>query len=125
MRFLYTMRKKTEVLSLALILLITGMGMAQTNSISPYSRYGLGDLQPDVFVQSRAMGGIGAGLRDPLHINVSNPASYSALKYTSFESALFHKTVNMVAKGFKSEKNSNTSLSYLALAFPIGDPGRL
>lgn len=50
-------------------------GWAQDNS--PYSRYGLGDLVPPTNVSSRAMGGIAAGVSDPLSINFNNPASYA------------------------------------------------
>lgn len=50
-------------------------GWTQDNS--PYSRYGIGDLVPPTNVNSRAMGGIAAGVNDPLSINFNNPATYS------------------------------------------------
>lgn len=49
---------------------------AQDNS--PYSRYGLGNIVPQMNVTNRGMGGIAAGFSDPkmLNINYANPASY-------------------------------------------------
>ena len=62
------------------VLLTTAIFPAFSQDNSPYSRYGLGDLTPSTNVNSRAMGGIAAGLTDlpaPLTINYANPASYS------------------------------------------------
>ena len=59
-----------------LIIGICSPAFAQDNS--PYSRYGLGDLVPSTNINSRAMGGISAGIADYYSINYNNPASYSS-----------------------------------------------
>ncbi len=51
---------------------------------SPYSRFGLGDIEDKGFAQSRAMGGFGIGLFNPKAINIANPASYGYFKRQSF-----------------------------------------
>ena len=71
------------------LLIATGFINAQDNS--PYSRYGLGDIQPSSHIYNRGMGGITAAFSEPpstglsdsrngksySNINFSNPASYS------------------------------------------------
>ena len=58
--------------------------MAQTNSVSPYSRFGLGDRYPVTNARYLGMGGASIALPDGLNINFSNPASYHSLELTTF-----------------------------------------
>ena len=51
---------------------------------SPYSRYGYGRLGERQTAGARAMGGLGAGLRDPNITNPANPASYTAVDSLTF-----------------------------------------
>ncbi len=55
------------------------ISFGQQNTQSPYSRFGVGDLERFTTSQNAAMGGISAGLRSYNHLNIENPASYSAL----------------------------------------------
>ena len=58
---------------------------AQSNSDrSPYSRFGYGTLGMRQTATTRALGGIGAGLRDGLVVNPANPASYTAVDSMTF-----------------------------------------
>jgi len=91
---------------------------AQTLINSPYSRYGLGDIQLKGFTQQLAMGGITYGLRSPVYININSPASYASIKITTFEVGIRNTTVEQHTSTLKQTKNS-TSLSYVALAFPV------
>lgn len=50
---------------------------AQSYVNSPYSRYGLGELQMNSEPVSFAMGGLSAPLRERFSVNASNPASYT------------------------------------------------
>ena len=53
-----------------ILLLVTGTELlAQKNTNSPYSRFGLGEMSRAGFEKSRAMGGIGLGMRDNDQIN--------------------------------------------------------
>ena len=51
---------------------------AQDNS--PYSRYGLGNLYPQMNVINRGMGGVSAAYSDVFSINYNNPASYAGFQ---------------------------------------------
>ena len=69
---------------LSAILLFSIPVAAQVNTSSPYSRFGLGEIQQPGFAQNLALGGTGIGLRSNYQINYLNPASYSAMDTMSF-----------------------------------------
>ena len=50
-----------------------------SNTLSPYSQFGLGVLADQSQGFSRGMGGLTYGLRDSKNVNMQNPASYSAI----------------------------------------------
>ncbi len=110
------MNRKHNVLILTAFLLSTLFASAQVGS--PYSQYGVGDLNRVGFGQSQAMGGIGIGLRTNQHINVLNPAAYSALDSNSviYELGLsggFNTVETTNASDFKTDGN----IDYFALGF--------
>ncbi len=55
---------------------------AKAQDNSPYSRYGLGNLFPQMNVTSRGMGGVSAAYSDILSVNYNNPASYAGFQAT-------------------------------------------
>lgn len=58
---------------------------AQGNgTISPYSQYGFGTLSEQSGGYNRGMNGVGLGFREHNQLNVTNPASYSAIDSLSF-----------------------------------------
>lgn len=57
---------------------------AQTNSVSPYSRFGLGDRYHQLNARLVGMGGANLANFDALNINFTNPASYTDLELTTF-----------------------------------------
>jgi hypothetical protein len=59
--------------------------LAAQISLSPYSRYGIGDLIPSSSVRNFSMGNVGIGMFDGTTINRINPASYADLRLTTFE----------------------------------------
>lgn len=79
------------------------------NTFSPYSFYGIGDLETPVTAASRAMGGVGIGFRSDKTMNLQNPASYSAI---ARQSALFHVGIDGEATFLKSETTRNSYLSF-------------
>ncbi len=64
---------------------------AQGISASPYSVYGIGVLRDRTSGLNRSIGGTGIGIRDPLHLNNLNPASYTSIQTITqiFEVGLF------------------------------------
>jgi hypothetical protein len=106
---------------LVLLLLFVTLGSyskAQNVTSTPYSQFGLGQLQKNNSVISLGLGGIANGLRLDNAINTQNPASYSALQWTTFEVGAFGsflKLENSTGSAFRN----NAALSYLKIAFPI------
>jgi hypothetical protein len=75
-----------------LVLLFTAFTPVLAQDNSPYSRFGIGDLNNPLNIINRSMGGISAGYNDNLSINFSNPASYS-----SFQSLVEAKSKKIVS----------------------------
>ncbi len=68
-------------------LLISGVATAQTSSInafSPYTMYGIGELNTPGTLQTRSMGGVGVADRNPGNANMLNPAAYSSAPQRTF-----------------------------------------
>ena len=132
-----------KAISLLLFTVVfSGAVNAQKNTDSPYSRYGIGLHNPNRFNGNFALGGSGIAWRPfqfkPLiydslarsnaqlndrgsnFINPSNPASFSNVSLTTFEMGAISRNVAYSSNG--QEKNgSNTQLSHMAIAFPIGE----
>ena len=105
---------------LFLLLFLSADLLAQNQQNSPYSRFGIGDLQSNVLSEYAAMGGSSIASFKPNIINPYNPASYTAFKKNSF---LFstggrHQTVKMQTASLEQITN-NSNFSHLMLGFPI------
>src|SRR3546814_18073386 len=83
------MRKLTCIPVIIALLSFAGQASGQATISSPYSDYGVGLLEPGVFATGRGMGGLSQGMRRPVDINISNRASDSAIRLTTFEAGLF------------------------------------
>jgi hypothetical protein len=118
------MIKYTRVF-IILILAVSVYGAhAQTSATtsSPYSRYGLGDIDPAVTPQQRGMGGISAAINKINNyntINVQNPASYSFINYTTFDVGIYVNSIGLSQTGQTSVRNSNFRLSHVNFAVPV------
>ncbi len=110
-------------LSLVLLVLSVFVAHAQPQDNSPYSRYGLGNLQSTNFAPLSSMGGLYSTYNSVYHINTANPASYSSLTWASFEVGAFGRFANLQTSddNLRSRAESG-SLSYLALGFPVFNP---
>ncbi len=91
---------------------------AQTGSLSPYSRYGIGDISKEGFTSQAGMGGLGAALSSPNSINIINPASYTADSMIVFEFGAFGEMRKLERNSGSTNQNS-ASFSYFSLAFPV------
>ena len=99
------MKRFIILLNTLLLLSLTAIG--QTNgSNSSYSRFGLGTLNDQSQGFNRGMGGVGVGIRLGQELNMSNPASYSALDSLSL---LFDIGMN-VSLGHLSSKNTSINV---------------
>lgn len=95
--------------------------VAQTGINSPYSRYGLGQLNDkNMNTVSMSMGGLSLAVHDPTALNPANPASYASLDSSSF---LFEVGVagnyTTIKTSALSETGYDATLTYLFAGFPI------
>lgn len=93
---------------------------AQVNTGSPYSRFGLGELNQPGFAQNQALGGAGIGLRYGNLINYLNPASYTETDTMSFlfDFGLMGSQTNYSTNTEKSRMN-NYNIHHIAMGFGI------
>ena len=112
------MIKSKKLLLVALLACIISSLNAQTDS--PYSRYGYGILRDQTVGPSKAMGGIGYGLRSTQSANPLNPASYSRVDSLTF---LFDIGVNVnfgkLDDGTNSENKTSGGLDYITILVPL------
>ncbi len=121
MQYLHSILKKGTILFICFTL---GWGVAkgQANSVSPFTVYGLGDLSEGYFAQNFGIGGTSIGVREPLYINMANPASYTALDFTTLETAMSFKVVEQSIESTNQKlRNQNAYFNYFALGFKIKD----
>ncbi|NPA37701.1 MAG: hypothetical protein GXO47_12730 [Chlorobi bacterium] len=93
---------------------------AQKYTYSPYSRYGVGDLEQRGYGRGAAMGGTGIALRSNKHLNDLNPASLTAMDSTSF---FFEGGIKGFYQGLETTDNSagfsDINFEYFAIGFPV------
>lgn len=100
----------------------------QNNTFSPYSRYGLGELNQTTFAHNAGMGGAYIALRNDstvpgcIFINAGNPAAYSLIKLTTLEVGGVFTNSNFTSST-SSVKKWGTNFAYGALGFPIRTKG--
>ncbi|SDS30442.1 Long-chain fatty acid transport protein [Polaribacter sp. KT25b] len=103
----------------AFLLLTSVTFLAQRTNSSPYSYFGIGDEFSQTTVEQSSMGGIGVAFNHYKYLNFTNPAAYSDLRYTTYSFGILNNDLTIRSGDTKQNVNS-TSLSYFALAFPIG-----
>ena len=93
----------------------------QNRISSPYSRYGLGELNSANSDYSAGMGGISAGLRSSSFININNPASYSAFDSNSFmcEVSVVSRFTQLQSVAQSQDFVNQTSVGHLVFGFPV------
>lgn len=113
------MTKKILIIAMLAILPL-GLAAQGNGSNSSYSRYGLGTLDNQSQSFNRGMGGVALGLRSGQHINMINPASYSAIDSLSF---LFDLGLTLQYGHMSDKSNSvnvrNTSFSNVNAGFRV------
>ena len=102
-------------------LLITGeFSLAQQTTSSPYSRFGMGDLNSQFSSVFNSLGGGGYAINDSKIINPFSPASYSSYQSNSF---LFSTGINNETFDIQSltdnQTVNNLSLSHILFGFPL------
>ncbi len=121
------MNKHILFFKTTLLLLIgiftAGFSYSQILTSSPYSRYGLGELNLPTFATPSAMGGSFIAYQHdstttPLFINAANPAGLAGLRFTTLELG-GQSQFTKISDGSTSLKKRNLNFSYASLGFPI------
>jgi long-subunit fatty acid transport protein len=115
----YFLTNKT-FLSAMLFVSIVSTGVSQETGVSPYSRFGLGDLNTKHSPGYASIGGASVSLADYTFLNINNPASYSFLKENRpvFEADFTAQYLNLEANGQKTSV-STSNVTRFALGFPV------
>lgn len=114
------MREYLRYILLVISLPVCAVLFGQNNTSSPFSCYGLGDVNDNVPNSYRAMGSVGVGMRNRKVICPSQPASYTACDSLTF---MFDLAADVMwtrygdSSGKKNKANGN--LSYVTLQFPL------
>ncbi len=87
-----------RVRALLAAFLISGAAYAQELTLSPYSRYAVGDLFSNTSTRNAAMGGLSVASDSYFSINTGNPASFADLLLTTFEFSGFGQVSNLKAQ---------------------------
>lgn len=111
------------------MLVVPVSAMAQTSSInafSPYSMYGIGELQTPGVTAQRSMGGVGLGMRSTMMVNPLNPAAYSMTPRQGFlfdfgvEGVNFYNRQQKYADGGQSvSRTSYNTFNFHDIAFQL------
>ncbi len=91
---------------------------SQTLTHSPYSRYGVGELNYNGFSMNMGKGGLAYGVHTANAVNFLNPASYTSIALTTFEFGMSSK-MSYYASPLDTIRINRTAFSYLALGIPI------
>ncbi len=112
------------IFTVLLVTLISFTAAAQKRTYSPYSRYGLGELQDGGFGRNAAMGRTGIALRNEYNLNNINPASYFGMDSLSFffEGGLVGFQQKLRTDESTSEF-SDMNFAYFAVGFPLAKWG--
>lgn len=107
-------------LSLLIFCALGFTAVAQTNSVSPYSRFGLGDNYHQLNAKQVGLGGASLAAYDALNINFLNPASFTDLELTTFNVGFEGSFITQSqANPEYSVGNSRSGMRNLSVAVPL------
>jgi len=91
---------------------------SQTSTNSPYSQFGLGEIDAAINPQNFALGRTGFAMNNPAYINLTNPASYASLDLTVFEVGA-SSNLNRLRNQTDTQKTRTSSFGYFVFGIPI------
>jgi hypothetical protein len=112
------MSKFLTVLALAVSCLAVSPATGQGLGNSPYSRFGLGDLNSGGNIRNFSMGSAGMASPNSYQINYQNPALLFYNNNVIFELSAVSQYIKL-QQDSRSQKDGSTSLNTLGLAVPV------
>lgn len=111
--------KRIQVVS-AFLIFASVAAYSQNSTSSPYSGFGIGELEMASGGRNTGMGYTGIALKSSLFLNTTNPASLTAIEPQSFIFDMgLHYTYTQLESSSKSVDVNNGNLSWLQMGFPI------
>ena len=110
--------KKIKLFQLLTCFVIAEIGSAQNTTSSPYSSFGLGDLEEQLLTPQMAMGHTKYGWADPSFLNIANPASHSTIVTPIFDLSLAVNAISLTNET-SSADFSNTYFRNVVLGLPL------
>lgn len=110
-------------LAFGIVFFVKHLTVAQYNTFSPYSRYGIGDLYENSSAYQKGMNNSGLALpidsTAPAFINISNPAALSSARLTIIEATTNYYHSQILNKENYKVQNKSTNFNSLMIAFPV------
>jgi hypothetical protein len=113
--------KRVSVL-IGLLIPVAASAQNSNKENAPYSRYGIGEMAYGSNALLRGLGNASTAYKSTTAINSDNPATYSSLKFTTYEAGLMGATRNLKTGG-NSYSTGSASLAYLNIGIPLGKYG--
>lgn len=117
------MKLNSKIIFLFILISFSVPAISQNLTFSPYSRFGLGELNNSGFAQIGALGGTYIGFKpdtiSPLFMNIANPASISGIRLTTLELGGIGQ-FSQFNNGQEKVKARTVNFSYGSLGFPVG-----
>ncbi|MBL0095804.1 MAG: hypothetical protein IPP46_04445 [Bacteroidetes bacterium] len=112
------MMKISRLIVSILMVFLNHQSFGQTSTVSPYSRFGPGELLFNGFAHQRGMGGTSLAESYIGRLNFSNPASYAYDSLMVFEFGVSGERL-WLDQGDINSKKYNAKLEYLVLGMPL------
>ncbi|MGL1887174.1 MAG: hypothetical protein OCD76_11740 [Reichenbachiella sp.] len=108
----------TKVYKVVLLLILISNWAFSQHTFSPYTVFGIGDLQSRSMSHQFAMGDVGIAAPSFYHINNMNPALLTSNVFSVFELGLQGESIN-AESGVDNMSSGTGGFKYLSFAFPI------
>jgi hypothetical protein len=105
-------------LIIAVVILTSLNGFAQSRTSSPYSFFGLGQQTFKGTIENRSMGSMRTYV-DSVHINLRNPAAYGNLRVTTYSLGAVHSKT-WASTETESDSYDATTIEYVSIGIPVG-----
>jgi len=112
---------KFKIIFFIFLITIPGITLlAQNSTSSPYSGFGIGELEMSSGGRNAAMGQTGIASRSSLFLNTANPASLTTIEAQSFLLDMgFNIKYTKLQNSTKSVNVTDGNLSWIQIGFPI------
>lgn len=110
-----------RVIFISTLMIVASLLVGQGGLNSPFSRFGIGNINDQGGMHLRHMGGLGTSYIDAFQLNFVNPASLSYLKSTAFDIGLEMQRAN-IDDFQNSSVQWSGNLSYISFGFPLRNP---